>query len=184
MNIRQPDKSCIVRLFWMTKSIIVNTTFMDLGDMTLLRMTLWTICRRSTTSGARKLKVSKTNGIKACWLSEHAFSCLATLLDAAFRAACPTVKALTSNPTCGETSVKSTHACFPPTHPYTITSACLSVDLLSCRSIRKFIGASFFTDTLVHLNISKNTSLTNYFCTLFFIHICMLKLKVILHFFF
>jgi len=34
---------------------------MDLEDMTLtlLCMTLWTLCRRSTTSGARKSKVSK-----------------------------------------------------------------------------------------------------------------------------
>lgn len=63
----------------------------NLGDATLLCMTIWTLCRRSTTFGSRKPKVSNTNSIKACWLSEHAFSCLATLLKAALRASCPTV---------------------------------------------------------------------------------------------
>ena len=108
---------------------------MDLGDMTLPCMTFWTLCRRSTSSGVSKQKVSKANGIKVCWLSEHVFSCLTTLFDAAFKAACPKVKDLTSNPTSGETPVKSTQACFPPTHPYTITSTDLSVDLLSSRSV-------------------------------------------------
>jgi len=75
------------------------------------------------------------------------FSCLVTLLDAAFRAACPTVKDLTPSPTSGETSVKSTHASFPPTHQYTITSPSLSDDLLSSRSVEKFTDASFFADT-------------------------------------
>jgi len=128
--------SCAARPFWVVKSLLVNTTFMDLWDITLLCITLWTLCRRSATSDARKPKASKANGIKVCWLSEHAFSCLVTLLDAAFRAECPTVKAPTLKPTSGETSVKSTHACFPPTHPYTITSACLSVDLLSNGSVK------------------------------------------------
>jgi len=133
---------------------------MDLGDITWLCITFWTLCRSSTASGARKPKVSKANGIKTCWLSEHAFSCSATLLDAAFRAACPTVKGPTPNPTSGETPVKSTQACFPPTHPYTIISAGLSVDLLSSGSVRKFIRTSFFTDIPARLNISKSTSLT------------------------
>jgi len=124
----------------MKKPIFVNTTFMDLGDMTLLCMTFWTLCRRSTTSSARKPKVSKANGIKTCWLSEHVFSCLTPLLDTAFKAACPFIKGLTPNLTSGETLVKSTHTCFPRTHPYTITSTCLSVDLLSSWSFRKFTG--------------------------------------------
>jgi len=144
----------------MTKPILVNTIFMDLGDMTLLCMTFWTLCRRSTTSGARKSKVSKANGIKTCRLSEHTLSCLATLLDATFRVVCHTVKGPTPNPTSGETPVKSTQACFPPTHPYIITSAGLSVDLLSNGSVRKFTNASFFTHIPARLNISKSTSLT------------------------
>ena len=57
----------------MAKSILVNTTFMDLGDMTLLCVTFWTLCRKSTTSGARKPKVSKANSIKTCWLSEQIY---------------------------------------------------------------------------------------------------------------
>ncbi|XP_024638431.1 uncharacterized protein [Medicago truncatula] len=57
--------SCAARSFWMAKSIFVNTTFMDLGDITLLCITLWTICRRSTASDARKPKVSKANCIKS-----------------------------------------------------------------------------------------------------------------------
>ena len=138
----------------------MNTTFLDLGDMTLLCMTFWTLCRRSIASGARKLKLSKANGIKTWWLSEHAFSCLVTLLDATFRAACPTIKGPAPNPTSGETLVKSTQSCFPPTHSYTITSADLSVDLLSSGSVRKFTGASFFTDIPVGLKISKSISLT------------------------
>jgi len=104
--------------FWMTKLILVNTTFMNLGDMALLCMTFWTLCSKSTISCARKLKVSKANGIKTCWLSKHTFSCLTTLLDATFRAACPSVKDPTPNPRSGETPVKSTHTCFSPTHPH------------------------------------------------------------------
>ena len=83
------------------------------------------------------------------------FLMFATLLDAAFRVACPTVKGLTPNPTSGETPVKSTHACFPPTHPYTITSAGLSVDLLSNGPVMKFIDVSFFTDTPASLKYQK-----------------------------
>jgi hypothetical protein len=52
----------------------------NLGETTLLCMILWTLFKRSTTSDARKPKVSNTNGIKACWLSEHVFSCIVTLL--------------------------------------------------------------------------------------------------------
>jgi len=65
--------------------------------------------------------VSKENGIKACYLLGHTFSSLANLLDPTFLAAFPTVKISTSNPTSGETPVKFTHACYSPTHPYTIT---------------------------------------------------------------
>jgi len=72
-----------------------------------------TLCKKSTTSGARKPKVSKANVIKTCWLWEHVFSCLTTLLDAAFRAACPTIKGPTPNPTNGETPVKFIQARFP-----------------------------------------------------------------------
>ena len=82
------------------------------------------------------------------------------LTRAAFRVACPTVKCPTPNPTSSETPVKSTQACFPPTHPYTIPSAGLSVDLLSSGSVRKFTGAFFFNDIPARLIISKNTSLT------------------------
>jgi len=103
----------------------------------LLCMTLWTLCSRSTVVGARKPKVSKANSIKACWLSGHTFSCLATLFDAYFKAACPTVKASTPNPTSGETLIKFTHACFSPTHMYTITSVDLSVDLLVSQEVYK-----------------------------------------------
>ena len=90
----------------------------------------------------------------------HNFSCLTTLFDVTFMAACPTVKGPTPNPTSGETPVKSTHACFSPTNLYTITFAGLSVDLLSSGLVKKFIDASFFTDTPARLNISKRTSLT------------------------
>jgi hypothetical protein len=36
--------------------------------------------------------------------------------------ACPTVKSSVVNPTDGNSPVKSTHACFPHTHPQTRTS--------------------------------------------------------------
>jgi len=128
--------------------------------MTLWCITFWTLCRRSTTYGARKTKVSNANGIKACWLWEHAFSCLTTLLDATFRDACPIIKSSAPNPTSGKTLIKFTHACFPLTHAYTITYAGLSVDLLSSRSVSKFTCVFFFTNTPARLNISKRTSLT------------------------
>jgi len=112
--------SCAARPFWIVKSIIVNTTFMDIEVMTLMCMILWTLCRRATTSDVRKAKVSKGNGtkasflyhffyiyknhyIKAFWLSKHAFLCLTTLFDATFRVACHTVKNPIPNPTSSET---------------------------------------------------------------------------------
>lgn len=82
----------------------------------------------STTFGARKQKVSNANGMKRCRLSEHVFSCLATLFDKDFSVACPNVKSSTPNLTSSETSVKSTHTRFHHTHPYIITSADLSVN--------------------------------------------------------
>jgi hypothetical protein len=60
-------------------------------------------------------------------LSKHTLLCLATSRDAALRAACPTIK-LVVHPTSCETPVKSTHACLPPTYPYTRTLAGLKVD--------------------------------------------------------
>jgi len=85
---------------------------------------------------------------------------LATLFDAAFKVVYPTIKGPTPNLTSGETPVKFTHACFPPTYLYTITSTSLSVDLLSCGLVKK--DASFFTDTPTCLNTSKSTSLNWY----------------------
>ncbi|MCH91213.1 hypothetical protein A2U01_0012139 [Trifolium medium] len=71
----------------------------------------------------------------------------------------PTVKSPTPSPISGETPVKSTQACFPPTHPYTRTSVGRSVNLPSYGSV-KFTGASFFTEIPARLKISKSTSLT------------------------
>jgi len=34
MNRRQDTTSCVARHFWMAKSIFVDTTFMDLGNIT------------------------------------------------------------------------------------------------------------------------------------------------------
>jgi hypothetical protein len=70
------------------------------------------------------------------------------------------VKVPVPNSTSGETPVKSTHACFPPTHPYTITSAGLRVYCPSRGSVKKFTGAFFFTDIHARLKISKRTSRT------------------------
>lgn len=100
----------------MEKPILVNTTSMDLGDNTLLCMRLWTLCRRST------------------------------VFDAVLRASCPIVKALVPNHTSSETPVNSTHPCFPPTDMYTITCACLSVELPCRRSNKKLTSTCFFTD--------------------------------------
>jgi hypothetical protein len=67
----------------------------------------------------------------------------------------PTVKVPALKPTRGETPVNSTHACFPPTHPYTITSVGRRVDRPSCGPVKKFTGASFFADIFAHLKTSK-----------------------------
>jgi len=74
------------------------------------------------------------------------FSCLPILLDATFRDVCPIVRVTIPNPTSGETPIKFTHACFPPIYSYTITSASLSINLLSNESVRKFTYVSFFSD--------------------------------------
>jgi hypothetical protein len=80
-----------------------------------------------------------------------------------FEAVYPTVKFSVVNPTRGENPVKSTYACFPPTQPYTKTSADLNVDLPSSGSVKKFTCASFFTDTHARLKTSKMTSRTRSF---------------------
>jgi hypothetical protein len=69
----------------MSKINLWKTTFIDLG--------------------ARKPKVSNANGIKTCWLSDHAFSCLTILLEAALRDSRPTVKSSTLSPTNKKTIV-------------------------------------------------------------------------------
>jgi hypothetical protein len=39
----------------------------------LLFITFWTLCKRLTAAGARKSKMLKANGMKACWLSKYTF---------------------------------------------------------------------------------------------------------------
>ncbi|MFS7949827.1 hypothetical protein Hanom_Chr06g00576161 [Helianthus anomalus] len=48
----------------------------------------------------------------------QAFSCLATLPASALVIACPATNPWSLSPTRGDTPVKSTHACFPPSHPH------------------------------------------------------------------
>jgi hypothetical protein len=56
--------SCAAKPFWIAKSNLWKTTFIDLGDTTLLCMTFWILFKRFTASGAKKPKVSNANGIK------------------------------------------------------------------------------------------------------------------------
>lgn len=58
----------------------------------MLCMTFCTFDKRFTVYDARKSKASKTNDIKTCWLLEHTFSCLVTLLEMTLRDSCPTIK--------------------------------------------------------------------------------------------
>jgi len=66
---------------------------MDIKNMTLLSMTLWTIYRMLTTYGVKKSKMSNTDGIKTCWSLEHIFLCLTILFDATFKIIYSTIKA-------------------------------------------------------------------------------------------
>ena len=50
----------------MAKPILLKTASIDLEDTTLLCVSLLTLCRRFTTSSARKPKVLNANGIKVC----------------------------------------------------------------------------------------------------------------------
>lgn len=52
--------------FWMAKLILLKITFIVLGDTTLLCMSLFILCKRSIVYGARKSKVSNTNGMEVC----------------------------------------------------------------------------------------------------------------------
>jgi hypothetical protein len=67
------------------------------------------------------------------------------------------------NPTSKDTPVKSTHAYFPPTHPYTKISVGLSVDLLSSESVKKFTCVSFFTDDITNKVMSVFEGVFLYF---------------------
>jgi hypothetical protein len=72
-----------------------------------------------------------------------------------FEVVCPTVKFSVINLISGKPQVKSIHAHSPPTHVYTKTSVDLNIDLPTSGSVKKFIYASLFTDTLAYLKISK-----------------------------
>jgi hypothetical protein len=62
----------------------LKTTFTNGGDTILLCIMLDHLnsFKRSTTSSARESKMSNTNDIKTCWLSQLVFLCLTTLLEA------------------------------------------------------------------------------------------------------
>jgi hypothetical protein len=88
-------------------------------------------------------------------------SYLTILLEAALRAAHPTIKSSTPNPTSGTgNSIQINTSMFPSNHPYTRTSVGRNIDLLSCGSVKKFTDSSFFTEIPALLKISKKTSLT------------------------
>jgi hypothetical protein len=53
--------TCAVKAVYTSKSILRKTTLIDLVNTILLCITLWTLFRRSTTSRARKTKVSNWN---------------------------------------------------------------------------------------------------------------------------
>ena len=76
----------------------------------------------------------------------HAFSRFTTLYEADFKSSCPTVKPRILKHKRGETPVRSTHACFPPTHPNTKTYAGLSVDLPSNGLVKKVTSGSFLAE--------------------------------------
>ena len=61
-----------------------------------------------------------------------------------------------SRTSCGETRIKSTHACFLSTHLYTRTYADLSDYLPSSGSDKKFKGTSLFKYTLTPTKYIKN----------------------------
>lgn len=152
--------SFVATLFWMTKPVLIKHIFIVLDGITLLCMSLCTLWKISTASGARKPKLSKANEKKTCWLLKHVFLCLITLLEVALRVICSILKCIVLSLVNGETLIKSTHVCFPQTHPHTITYIDLRVDLPSYVSVKKLIDASFFIDTHARLNISNITYLT------------------------
>jgi hypothetical protein len=56
---------CAANPFCMIKSILLKTTSIDLRETTLLCMSFWTLCKRSTLSGARNSKVSNVKWYKS-----------------------------------------------------------------------------------------------------------------------
>lgn len=116
-------------------------------DKTFICMSFYTLYKRSIAFDARKLKVSKANGMKTCWFLETHFLMFATLLEADLRVVCSLVKPLVLSHTSEKTLVKYTHACFPHTHSYTRTFIGLSVSSPSHGSVKKFTYTFFFTNT-------------------------------------
>ncbi|MFS7986143.1 hypothetical protein Hanom_Chr11g01006941 [Helianthus anomalus] len=74
------------------------------------------------------------------------FSCLVTFLASALVSASPATNLWSLSLMRGDTLVKSTHVCFPPSHPKTRMSAGRREDLPSNGSVKKFTGASFFAE--------------------------------------
>lgn len=81
--------SCAVYPFWITKLILLDTTSIKLEDSTLLCMIHWTLCKKLTSYGARKSKVSTTNDMKTYLLTQHDFYHFAWNN---LRVACPSTK--------------------------------------------------------------------------------------------
>ncbi|MFS7899074.1 hypothetical protein Hanom_Chr17g01580771 [Helianthus anomalus] len=66
----------------------------------------------------------------------QAFSCLATLAASSLVIAWPATNPWSLSPTRGDTPVKSTYACFPPSHPKTRISVDRRVDIHSNGSVK------------------------------------------------
>ena len=74
---------------WMEKLILLKTTSIDLGVITLLCMTRWTLLGSSTASSARNPKVSNAKGINVCWFCMHTFSCFCHFARCSFYSSLP-----------------------------------------------------------------------------------------------
>lgn len=120
-------------------------------------MAFWNIFKRFIISCARNSKVSNINSIKVFWFFKQVFSCVTTLFEVALSVAYSIVKSSIINHSGGKIPVKSTHACFTSTHTYTKIFDGLSVDFLSCGSIKKFTGTFFLTCiSIIIISLTKS----------------------------
>jgi hypothetical protein len=137
--------------FLITKQILLKVTFISQRHNIIMH-DLFNYLQKTHCLWCYETKSVKRKWYESMLIVGTCFSIFDHFAWNNFEGCMSIVKASVINPISGETQ-SSLHACFPSTHSYTITSARLKVNHFLCGSVKKFTGASIFTNILACLKI-------------------------------